>query len=983
MLESLNTDVFEYEKLKPEEMQRRGILGRLVGIMADTVNPTRNGRSYSSELWENVFNNPIMKERIENNCCFGELGHPSDREETDMTKIAICMDGLPKKDKDGKLRAVFNILDTPNGRILKSLCDYGCNIGISSRGSGDLITDFDGNESVDPDTYNCEGWDAVIIPAVKEARLTYVTEALEKKRYNKSLRDKLQEAINKETEDNKKVMTESLSCLGIRLNEDSSDIDVKDKEMPDSNTSEPKAIKKEESSKKTIDKEPSEENNENDFFYKGVEILKDPNSDKFVCEIEGDSYSFNSIKNAKIWVDINGGKSVTKSTDIKSLPNATQQDIENTLSKVLSSDSEVQKAMHGKLSDLDNLIDVNKYLTEEQVGRDEVKDDKNIDDVLKPETEEDKESKENKDSEENKDKKVTVTITESIDWTELNSTEQFAADSALSYIKDNLLGLNEIDRNDEIELAVHEAVSMYNEANAFDEYSDEDFYEEEAEYSKVLKYVLQQLGLDEESNLTESYNNVTIGLYGGDDAFSDSSDFYTFMDKCKKSGLIILDNSYDEYGNWELELSGSGEIIYKLSRDIPGYNNMNLSPNEWIDEYRLDESLQEDLSVYPIEYTYDKETDKSSEVFKGHINVKAHSEKEALEKAKQYVSSTEFSNKHNWISNPRYFEITNAKYTNVDLVEDIDDINAARMQLCQLLDDWYKDNIANERAEDVKLSGWDADLQNKYLDFRNYLAPDLIQDKEDFSFDVDNIESEIDSLHEMLKHNKTLEKQIIELNEKLSVSHAMEKSLKAELRESKEKISKLSKISKENKVLTEQLTAAKDSTAKLNESKQNYISKIKSLQEQLSTINKEKLSQTTELDSLREDYELLNRDLIQTKEQFSKKFEKQNNLLEKYQKITKNAVDKYINMQATNLGVKPIEIKNKLSESFTFNEIDAVCEDLRKYKLNVSRLPFNTSTKLNENISITANNINRNSLIPRNEVDELSDYDLKLMEAYL
>ena len=207
MLESLQTGVFDYEKLKPEEMQARGILGRLVGVMADTVNPTRNGRAYSKKLWENVFANPIMQERIENKCCFGELGHPTDREETDMSKIAICMDGLPKVDPDGKLRAVFNILDTPNGRILKTLCDYGCNIGISSRGSGDLVTDFDGNESVDPDTYNCEGWDAVLIPAVKEARLQYVTESLEKKRYNKTLRKRLQEAVDKETDENKKAMT--------------------------------------------------------------------------------------------------------------------------------------------------------------------------------------------------------------------------------------------------------------------------------------------------------------------------------------------------------------------------------------------------------------------------------------------------------------------------------------------------------------------------------------------------------------------------------------------------------------------------------------------------------------------------------------------------------------------------------------------------------------------------------------------------------
>ena len=389
------------------------------------------------------------------------------------------------------------------------------------------------------------------------------------------------------------------------------------------------------------------------------------------------------------------------------------------------------------------------------------------------------------------------------------------------------------------------------------------------------------------------------------------------------------------------------------------------------------------VHIFNVEYTYDKETDDSFETFYGYLNVKASSEKEALEKAKKYITSTEFINKHDYISNPRHFKISNSNYSNVDLVEDVDDINAARMQLCQVLDDWYRDNIANERAEDVKLSGWDSDLQSKYLDFRNYLAPDLIPDKEDYDLDVDNIEAEIDSLQEMLNYNKTLEKQIIELNEKLSVSHAMEKSLKAELRESKDKISALSKTSKENKILTEQLTAAKDSAAKLNESKKENVSKIKSLKEKLDIITQERDTQGAELSTLKEDYDILSRDLNQTKEQFSKKFEKQNQLLEKYQKITKNAVDRYINMQATNLGVKPVEIKNRLSESFTFNDIDSVCEDLRDYKLNVSKLPFNTSNKLNEGIEVKVNNVNRNSLLPRNEIDELTDYDLKLMEAYL
>ena len=91
------------------------------------------------QLWEKVFEDPIMKEKIENKVCLGELGHPEDRTETDITKAAICLAEMPKKSNDGKLYGVFDIIDTPCGRILKTLCDYGCNIGVSSRGQGDGV----------------------------------------------------------------------------------------------------------------------------------------------------------------------------------------------------------------------------------------------------------------------------------------------------------------------------------------------------------------------------------------------------------------------------------------------------------------------------------------------------------------------------------------------------------------------------------------------------------------------------------------------------------------------------------------------------------------------------------------------------------------------------------------------------------------------------------------------------------------------------
>lgn len=228
MLKKMKTNEgIQYKKLSPEEMKERGILGRLIGPCADFNNATRNGRKYSEQLWENVFNDPIMQEKIKNGVCFGELGHPEDRTEIDMEKIAVCLREQPVKNEKGQLCAVFDILDTPNGRILKTLCDYGSTVGVSSRGQGDIITDIHGEEAVDPDTYECECWDVVLVPAVESARMTYVKEDLENKKYLK-MKKALTESLNNATEEDKKVMKETLSELNIKLDEDTANMDKED-----------------------------------------------------------------------------------------------------------------------------------------------------------------------------------------------------------------------------------------------------------------------------------------------------------------------------------------------------------------------------------------------------------------------------------------------------------------------------------------------------------------------------------------------------------------------------------------------------------------------------------------------------------------------------------------------------------------------------------------------------------------------------------
>ena len=212
-----NKTILETLKLQPlteEEKARRHILGRWYGPIATCSESTRNGRRYNRELWERALNDELFHEKIANKCLFLELGHPVDREETDMSKVCACIPEMPKIINDD-LCACVDILDTPNGRILKTLCDYGFIPGVSSRGSGDVMP----NNDVDPETFFLETFDCVAIPAVKKARLS-MCESLDKKT-STNLKHALTESFNKASEEDKVIMKETLENLNIDLAEES------------------------------------------------------------------------------------------------------------------------------------------------------------------------------------------------------------------------------------------------------------------------------------------------------------------------------------------------------------------------------------------------------------------------------------------------------------------------------------------------------------------------------------------------------------------------------------------------------------------------------------------------------------------------------------------------------------------------------------------------------------------------------------------
>ena len=190
-----NNKVLEALRMQPlseEEKASRHILARLYGPIATTKEKTRNGRGYNAELWRKALTDEVFREKVANKSLFLELGHPVDREETDMEKVCACIPELPKI-VDGDLYAYVDILDTKNGRLLKTLCDYGFIPGISSRGSGDIMA----NNEVDPETFFLETWDIVQLPAVKKARLT-MCESLNNKTLQRALKESFEKMNDEE-----------------------------------------------------------------------------------------------------------------------------------------------------------------------------------------------------------------------------------------------------------------------------------------------------------------------------------------------------------------------------------------------------------------------------------------------------------------------------------------------------------------------------------------------------------------------------------------------------------------------------------------------------------------------------------------------------------------------------------------------------------------------------------------------------------------
>ena len=161
------------------------------GILQKSNTLNQNGRVYPYEILEREVRN--YQKFIKENRALGELDHP----DSSVVELKNASHIVREAHMDGDIcYGTVEILDTPSGKILKSLVASGVTLGISSRGVGS--TRREGDHQVVQDDFQLICWDFVSEPStpgafmMKEGR--DITEAELRKVFNKT--DRLNRIFN-------------------------------------------------------------------------------------------------------------------------------------------------------------------------------------------------------------------------------------------------------------------------------------------------------------------------------------------------------------------------------------------------------------------------------------------------------------------------------------------------------------------------------------------------------------------------------------------------------------------------------------------------------------------------------------------------------------------------------------------------------------------------------------------------------------------
>lgn len=169
----ISEEIQDAEYLVEETNGKKAYKIRGVFLQSDIKN--RNGRIYENAILSNEVNR-YTKEFIDKKRAFGELGHP-DGPTVNLERVSHMITSLTPEGKNFIGEA--KIMDTPYGKIVKSLIDEGAQLGVSSRGMGTLKQSNEGVNEVQGDFMLATAGDIVADPSAPNAFVNGVMEGVD------------------------------------------------------------------------------------------------------------------------------------------------------------------------------------------------------------------------------------------------------------------------------------------------------------------------------------------------------------------------------------------------------------------------------------------------------------------------------------------------------------------------------------------------------------------------------------------------------------------------------------------------------------------------------------------------------------------------------------------------------------------------------------------------------------------------------------
>ena len=144
------------------------------GVFLQSELKNRNGRMYPFSVLEKEVNR-YNEEYVKTNRALGELGHP-DGPTVNLDRVSHRITSLTAEGNNFIGRA--QVLDTPMGKIAKSLLEEGVKLGVSSRGMGSIDKREDCNVVMD-DFMLATAADIVADPSAPDAFVNGIMEGKE------------------------------------------------------------------------------------------------------------------------------------------------------------------------------------------------------------------------------------------------------------------------------------------------------------------------------------------------------------------------------------------------------------------------------------------------------------------------------------------------------------------------------------------------------------------------------------------------------------------------------------------------------------------------------------------------------------------------------------------------------------------------------------------------------------------------------------